>query len=449
MFAFSIFAWAVLAARISELSVRSPYSAAAVIASIAIFPLWDEQMADECYIYNYPMATALALYIITLYLRPEGHRPPALALWGAAMSWWHEGFGLPLLVATAAVTSLWRDDTHRRQRLWLTAGLALGLTVVAVTPGTYARTAQEFAFSTSKLTALLPGYTSTAAFLLLAAATAAVRQLRRACSWRLLTLLAICALTVAVINIRFQYARVGWMAPICSSIGILYIINLVYRQFLGGVRFGRHLLKAAVAIVAAAVSAKVCIGAAGAYRLRGYMQSMYAAGASIPQPQPGDRPVIFASVASPFDSPDIAVAWPYYEYAVWSGWASGIACEYTHGVKAAYLVLPDELEYATGKTGESVDWTPGLRRIGNHFFYATGDFPGSESRSWVTVQVRFGRQTRRMAMSLMPFVSKADGRTYHYIRPVKVGRLVPPGPVTDMEILSWHTPDGTAYIPQQ
>ncbi|MCM1036055.1 MAG: DUF6056 family protein [Bacteroides sp.] len=442
LFAFGFLAWTILTARLAGLSPRSPYAAAAAIACVAFAPMWQGIMADECYIYNYSLATPLALYAIWLYLHADRYSSAAMFLWGLALGWWHEGFAAPVLAGLAVATAIWYRRPLPRKRLWLMAGICLGLLILVSAPGTYDRI--DYFNDVEYVTvAELKRIYSASVIMMAGFAALYIRpSIRRRVSFTLPVILTVATVAVFTINMLFQTARAGWLAPALSSVGILYIGNIVLPWLRQAAAAARTAVRAIAVLLAAVALVKTTLGAIGAFELRPYIDEAYARGAMLPEPKAKEEVQVFTPLASPFDSAAKFVAWPYYRYAMCSGWARNISCVYAHDIDACYVFHPEQMEYATADTGEAVPGTPGLRRTGNLFFYALDDFAGTKPGAWITATIHFGGFHRVMALPLTQVVSKADGRTYVYILPDKTGRIIPRHGPGDMEIHSWHTREG-------
>ena len=339
-------AWILLTLRIARPQSRSAWATAGVAALIVLLPYWEGPMAGDCFRYNYIWATALSLWAVRLFIDPRKHGSAAMALWGLAAGWWHEGFALPLLAGMAAVAITRRRDRDRR-RLWLMGGIAAGVAILISAPGIWVRH-EGWQAGLS-----LAGLRHMAIPVALAAAIAAA-GIRR-CGLRSLTAPVPLLLTVSMaaslaLTCRFAVARTGWWAVAAAICLITY--------YMPATRLTRRASIAAAA-VAGALTLAATAGAAMAAPLirRSYAQAARA----------HDTAPIVTTTLSPLTSPLDALVWRFYYTAVFYPISRDVLGEY-HRLGGSVTFTPGdgfptvEADSLPGSVWVRADYPCGLHR---------------------------------------------------------------------------------------
>lgn len=437
------FVWIVATARLAGISLCRWPAALVVFAAVAWLPVADPLMVDECYQYNYTMSVAVSLEMAWVFLNP-GHRPIWLmALCGLVAGWWHEGFGLPMASATVGMVLFMPGKFRDIRHIAFAVGAVVGVLIIVFTPGTWVRST---AIGGQSLTVAQNLTRHWPALLALAsvALTALVPRLRGAFAWPLLLFLTISIAASLALNVVIRYPRVGYWAIPGATVILLYQIRKAYAYILGSVgRPGPIVIAARLTVVAVGMlaAAWVGVGVAAALYFRPRVQALYASGADLPIFSVSKDLMsvpVFGPVCEPFDRPALNIAWSYYRELVHTNWCCGMVCEYHHGVRAIYVFFPSELERVTPDAGTAAASNGAVRRIGNHFFFAAEDFPQAAGCVGVEAECRLGPVTRRFPVDINSFRSKADGRTYYYMRFKQAGRLPMLWPVADLKIVDWY-----------
>lgn len=409
--------WQGFTAHLSGASARSGRVALGIAALIYFLPYWNGAFAGDCFRFNYIWGGVVALWAVVLFNEPRGRRQWSMLLWGLVVGWWHEGFAVPLLCGMCAVVLMdWRCRASRMPRLWLMAGLALGVVILMSAPGPWVRAGgwdMAWQISGVKRIAIPVALACVCVMAVLARA-----GYRSRIDLRLLVLLAVSIGASVLLTWRFSVARTGWWAGVGSIVVICMCVRVLPSR--------RTMGRMAVVGGAAALIFSV-VGAVGAALMRPLVTEAYA---SVARERSA---TVYADALSPFESPLTAFMWPSYYTAMYYPISRDIVGEYNY-LPGPVTFVPCALLGVTADTGDPVPGAPGLRREGNFFFLPADNLPSGES----PVMMRFdmGRVAPVYAIEPQYFVSSADGRGYAWLVPGD-GRIVLPFSVRAAEYVKY------------
>lgn len=111
----------------------------AVLAFFATFaPLWHDAMFCQMYSFNYVWSVPLLFGTLVLFLRKQPVRPLWAGLFALFTSVWHESNAVVIL-GGCTVALLFNRESVRKDRLWIIAASALGMTWFLVSPSWWYR----------------------------------------------------------------------------------------------------------------------------------------------------------------------------------------------------------------------------------------------------------------------------------------------------------------------
>lgn len=140
---------AALGRRIGGVS-RGSFSVIFILGVTILYLPWDDQIVSVIYALNYVWASVLILASIFIFTRlAEGSTLSRCRMALAftlclCAGWMHEGMSIPTLAGLAAYVAVSGRETRSNRRLWLLGlALAVGITLILISPATWVRTATE------------------------------------------------------------------------------------------------------------------------------------------------------------------------------------------------------------------------------------------------------------------------------------------------------------------
>lgn len=405
--------WQSFTARLSGCGTASGRVALGIAALIYFLPYWNGSFAGDCFRFNYIWGGVLALWAVVLFTDPRGRRWWVMLLWGLVVGWWHEGFAVPLLCGMGVVVLMcWRHRAARISRLWLMAGMALGVVILMSAPGPWVRAGgwdMAWQISGVKRIAIPVALAG-----LLALAVLSRARLRTRIDLGLLVLLAVSICASVLLTWRFSVARTGWWAGVGAIVVICMCVRVLpWRRAMCDIA----VVGGTVALVLSAVDA------VGAAWMRPLVTEAYV---TVTRER---RATVYADVLSPFESPLTAFMWPSYYTAMYYPISRDIVGEY-NCLPGPVTFVPCALRGVTPDAGEPVEGTPGLRRLGNFFFLPADSVPRCAS----PVMMRFDMGAVAPVYAVEPqyFVSDTDGQRYAWLVPGD-GRIILPFCIREVE----------------
>lgn len=411
----SVWGMCVLTARAAGLPLRSfCWAAGACMAVIFGLP-WIDQMAVQCFAFNYMVSSVMALTAVCVYMgRIRALWAWALAL-GLLLGMWHEGFAVPVGAAGVALCLLWRRRFAGPANLALTAGLIVGSLWLLLAPPTSDR------MKVFQLLAPLKYSIPLMVFCMMALVAGCSRRVRRAVDPAMVVLVLAAGVTTYVIHTVTHFAaRISWCGNLVSLVGILYLARIMWRELQP--RRGLRIAARAIVCVAAALTAvhlvAVDVQAARIRRQTAEISARLAA---------GDDPV-FLHYSNNLNTSPWTLQRPYsnmFEF----GWDMRNMSMY-HGRERTVNVIPAVLRDVTATFGTPMPTWPALRRVDNTWFISADSIEGSPRNVFATVSFGPLRYTRELVFK--PFTSRADSLLYYAVHPMNSGTAFMFHDITDI-----------------
>lgn len=372
---------------------------------------WYENMGSLAFQFNYVVPSGLLMWaVMRLYRWKRGAwRAAGTLLLALIVGWWHEGFGASLLVGVAAMC-LFRVGPPSRVGLLVLLCVLAGMAANLFSPGMYDRLSRGM----GKLPPLALWWFLNVFFLqwlffvgiLILGCAACVRRFRRrlAENTALPVLVGLCVGSLALLYVR-DMPRVGWPCSLFSVPLVLAVLKAVLPD-----RFPR--MKITVAVSAVLFWVPVCVGLVlvdkEVLRLREQTRSVFRQFLADPTQR-----YVFAEYHCESEKSPLMMMMPAANFSI-SGWR--FFNEYHDGCPSyGFYVVPRELEYVTGETGEALPGNAGFRIYKGKMFTTFGkklDYAGPG-----IAMLDFGKGYKRAFCYISPFVSKADGRQYVFVEP--------------------------------
>lgn len=400
--------------RLSGSSLRRGPGTAWAIAALTFFLPWHEHLGSLDYQLNYVWPAALALWLLTALGKNRSRglvKSIPLILGAALLGAWHEGFGLPVAAGLAAAAALKRDWRNPATILSIFALLAGGL-FLWISPGWQFRLAHSFR-PADTVWFILDVYGPT--LLVISVMGVLALSSRRACHriWELrcnpiAIVLAVSALaSLAMAQICGGLTRAAWWAQICAVIALTASACFVRSSDKGAQRvcgiLGAGCCLCAFLHLAAAATIVIHYRESTFrhmtdWRLHGHRSQ-------------------FGTIKGIRDYPWAAGRMPDDEYPRYLGFATtmytGISwpLDDTKAREKYFFILPPSLRHVTCDSGLPSGSDPHLRRTGDDWFVC-----GLDPRVHDTlVEADFGSGYVMCPAELVPFVSEADRKVYHYV----------------------------------
>ena len=190
---------------------------------------WYDNMALECYQFNYIISTFLALCAVWMFFNSETgarFRPFLLFLFGLIVGGWHEGFSVPVFFALSACIVLFKKYRNLSNILLL-LGIVGGMAWIFLSPASLSRLKDGADLISSRRVLVI--ILSHPIFILLSVITAAsiwIRRLRRFATSPLficLYLAAVCSFCIHAVSVLSP--RAGWWCEFSSILCLCFALN--------------------------------------------------------------------------------------------------------------------------------------------------------------------------------------------------------------------------------
>lgn len=409
----SLLAWVVamfLSFRLSGTDWRRSAFVPVALALWGFLMPWKDSMGALAFQETYVWLSAIALWLVRLYLS-ERHgtgRCVALFALGVVVGWWHEGFGLPIIVGLLMLALVFRR--FRGWKTWAAvAGLACGVAVIMLAPAMARRSSVNLHLDAAYIaSSLLKGLAVNLPYIGALAVVAAASVRRRGASLLkdpvVLFSLTSGLASMAMVFVTFTNSRVVWWADLISVICIMRVIVLEWPGTWGSYRLWSRILGAALL-----VPLYVHQGVAAYYTLefRRDLERCVAFYAD----NPGRS--IFGRVRTGENLPVASLNLPdVLEYQ--NGLAPMSAYWSELGRKDHFYIIPQELRNVTATSGQALDGDAGMRMLDGWLFYES-DGRDLGYPPTVPAEADYGSGYVPVQARLAEFVSEADGRRYVYV----------------------------------
>lgn len=408
-----------LLCRLSNLSGKNSVIMAVWVCLLYSIGLpWVSEQAVLNYAVNYVWASAITLLLASVVLSDKSVGVIPAAALGFICGMWHEGFSVPALGATVAVMALRPQKYATRTNIIIAIGLIAGIAVLGMCPGALNRNKISELFDPATIFSTILRQPMLWAFMASALAGACIPRVRRRLDFGLVVFVAVAGMINFAIHLATHFAvRIAWCGELLAIAGMAHCT----RALLDAVPDSwRNITSMAVMAATVGASAFLAVHLVVAdymtVKVAGQMKSIIE---RCRRPGPD---LIFADYTNEFDAPLIAVrktGFNMFSY-LWT-----LNCfNKVYGSKGPKLIVDSRLRAVTPDSGHPIGGTPGMRRLGNCFFMPNDGYFSKEYDGEGVGAVIIGGRPLKRNITIVPFVSEADGRDYVQIYPSEcVGRF--------------------------
>lgn len=385
-----------------------------------VFVAWSNQMGSMVFQYNYVLATAVSLWLISLlnFWKPdnrESSRSRHSAVFsrfaagagcfivGIIAGWWHEAFSISVFAGLCFLCLLFKECRNYKTFCAM-AGLLIGIAILVEAPGTEIRAGGFNLDFKSKIPYIVAYNLSYYIFLAVVLFVGYKHGWKRLLSDKLVLFCLINGLIpICISSIIYAEARVTWWSQIIAVIGMMRVLedyrprywnsyskgNLIWLIPLGMLTF-IHLIVADVYV----------------FKIRDYMHKGIMAFSENPEK------TVFEDVVTCDDFPLISGRMPDVVMSAQLGWFANFLRPWSG--KLNFNIIPSELRNATAGAGRQLKGDIGARELGGRVFMA------AEGKDYLNCQftwfdVDFGNGPVAVQAAVFRFYSEADGKEYIYI----------------------------------
>lgn len=392
-------------ARLADIS-RRPLALSVWTAAVVLGLPWYDQLYLTDFQLNYTWAAAIMLAYASRLLKADtGRRGRVPALFGLALllGVWHEGFGVPCLLATATVAVCYGRRRTPATMAALT-GLALGSAFLMITPTMVATMSQAGGpgarYFSGHLSRLVYPYLAVGVAYFVALAAMSVAR-RRIVPWR-----PDCTFASVVIAASWTITCVTATGPRAFTPGLVFAwLGLVASATNRRRRPGRLSTAVAASVFAFLAVHLACVDVVCA-RLRDEYRQTIAAWRDDPQA------TAFVPMTRRNDVPWLCVWKPHYNIFSHYGPVSQIS-RYYFDTDTVRLAVPEQL---AGYTPQKAETIPGDARATAFEGYIVAPWLGPRALV-LGMRDSYGWGERERYYYYVPFRSRADGRLYGWFHP--------------------------------
>jgi len=411
---------------------RSPLVVVALFLWAMLLP-WYDGMGVECFQFNYIYSTFLSLLCLRIFMKSPaervGDRSPAdaaglnllLLLTGFVCGIWHEGFTAPLICITGFLLAFypqWRTP----RRLWLFAGLCLGMVWFLAWPTSWHRLdnvwGEDYKFGPGRVVFIALQHLCVMALCIVMVVVLAVRRRGRGhiiknCFDPLniaLMLGILCSCLIHALTTRTP--RTGWWGEVLAVIVILRLLGSFDVPKCGRSvwRYGRMAALTVLSLLTFIHQGLVAYWAVRVGREFDRVVETHI--------KTGEK-VVFADIVDEHRSPLICMYAPDFTTLLAPVNLQFINQYYHPAGEQTFIPVPRELRCVSALTSQRVPAVEGcadlgIRQSGGRMFMPTDsvevyEFPAT---------IDFGYTTKHnVRMVAYPFVSEGDGKRYACLYP--------------------------------
>lgn len=402
--------------RLAGISVgKSPLVVAGLLLLTYTLP-WDDCMGSLVFQLNYPVPTAVNIWLIRRLLISRGEetsigRSVATGFVGLLAGLCHEGFAGPTLVGIVAVMILFRK-CRRKDFYMACAGIALGILMLSIVPGTRIRVFDVNGFVSGEFMGLVKQFISWrwGWWICLAAIVFAAcrRVLGPICREPVFVFLVVGIIAALMIALPVAlWIRAVWWGNFLITLLTLMLIRKSAPRIAG--KYNRYTAAAAGLCLVVLYGNQVSVGYC-AVRLGLQNRAMLEHFKSCP-----DEPY-FGEVYLMSDMPWMAGYQPDYRYAFNPHWMAGRYFQYpeeaTHG---RFRIVPVELENVNESVSMSVPGKGGVREYKGRYYVSVDSIPAGAGAGMMEMDL--GKGIVKVPVILNRFRSKGNGKDYVWIIP--------------------------------
>lgn len=378
---------------------RRDFNAAALMAVfVAVGFPWHDSIFTSVYSFNYLWAVPLMLIAAVAALRATTTNCFLMFAGGVLLGGWHEIYSLPVLVALG-IMMLAGFLQWRRDRVFLLAGLCVGLAWLMLIPAWSNRVGADVSLTPSSymLVQLMYHFMGWLPFMSLWLICLCVKKWRKVVVDPVVMFVFIACLVIIGVQLTVLKARAGFPAFILSYIGLVRILRQVWQSAFIGNRMPASLIMTILLGLVAVHMAVVDV----------YMKRMADELSAIKNvyDRHTERPVtIFADITYDWEIPPFVLKKTFFERHS-HGWH--YKCYNMWSKLPLHHIVPASLKYYRAGMGDEIEGTADARLWNG---YLVMPFKSRLATVWVS----YGNDLRESDLSIF---HGADGGCYYFVNP--------------------------------
>lgn len=395
--------------RLCRISTSRPAMLMLFILLVSALLPWHELIFSLCYSLNYVTSSALTMVYLYIWLREDNSRTTWGIVTALVLGFMHEGFSLPLLIATSvsiAVTAV----TDRRvplKRVIMSAALVPGVIYLASVPGVSYNMleTEQVTASIHTIARVLKLHLPVLVYIPLLCAVAVRRRSWRTCLAPLPVIIIVGAAVTVYIHYLFPRGyRTGWLAYLLGIVGIMSCLPCLIPRRIKASRTAGILLSIATGLLLGAHYALVISYVDRNRRTHAYIRSEYLRDPSAQ---------IYADLL-PIERMSL-LAWRKPVANNWNEWARyNFTAYHTRTRKRdqpAVLTVPDVVRDISPSEGRLLPGAARVREIDGYYF-ARREYV----RDGFSLPVRMGKLSKAMYFDCLRFTD-INGEEWLWIMP--------------------------------